>query len=220
MRWILAVLAGVALVSTAACKELDPPPPPPFHVNIAVEGDPGQAIAGATIHAASKLLATTGVNGRAEITLKGADGEVVNADVKCPEGHASPTKPIAMRLARLAEGSPIPEFRVACPPNLRHLVVAVKADNGPNLPVMYLDKVIAVTDASGAAHFAVDLAPGTQFQVGLDTHDKDKLKPQNPAKPFTVGQVDDIFVFEQKFEVEKKKVIVVKPHHPRCLTCA
>jgi hypothetical protein len=222
MRWkfgagICALLGGV--VGLSACKELDPPPPAPFRVNIAVEGDPGKAIMGATIFRANKLLATTSDSGKAELSLNGGEGEVINADVKCPVGFTAPTKPLAMRLTRLAPGSPPPEFRIACPPNLRHMVVAIKAENGPNLPVTYLDKVIAVTDVSGAAHFAVDLPPGTQFQVGLDTHDKDKLKPQMPSKPFTVGSSDDILVFEQKFQVEKKKVVVYVAPHPKCLTC-
>ena len=51
----------------------------------------------------------------------------------------------------------------------------------------------------------------------LDTDNKagEKLKPTSPSKPFTVGSNDDIFLFEQKFDVTKKKVVIVKPHVPR-----
>lgn len=226
MAW--KVCAGVCAASLAlfalfasGCNtaQLEPPPPPPFKATILVEGDPGFPVAGATVTRDKKLLATTAATGRAEIVLDGPDGQTVDAEIRCPEGLTSPAKPISMRIARNTGSSAAPEFRVACPPKTRHVVVAVKADNGPNLPVTYLDKVIAVTDASGAAHFAVDAAPGTQFQVGLDTGENPRLKPASPTKPFTIGQSDEIFVFEQKFQVEKKKVIVHKDPHPHCLSC-
>ena len=124
---------------------------------------------------------------------------------------------MSIRLTRLADKTKVPEYQVACPPMLRRVVVAVKADNGPNLPVVYLNRAITRTDASGAAHFALEVAPNTQFAVTLDTTGHDRMKPQSPSKPFTVGQTDEILVFEQKFEVEKKPVIVFKPRIPRAL---
>ena len=126
-----------------------------------------------------------------------------------------------MRLARTRDGRG-PVFKVACPPTTRQVVVAVKAENGANLPVLYLGKVITHTDDSGAAHFALQAAPGEQFQVTLDTSGKEgeKLKPLSPSKPFTVGTGDEIFVFDQKFDVEKKKVIVHKTKLAKCLGCA
>ena len=106
---------------------------------------------------------------------------------------------------------------MTCPPTLRRVVVAVKAENGPNLPVVYLNKVITRTDVSGAAHFALEVAPGAQFQVTLDTGENTKLKPPSPSKPFTVPQHDDILVFDQKFEVEKTRVFVSRPNIPKAL---
>jgi len=209
-----------ALAVGCAGATFDPPPPPPFKVAVAVEGDPGQPILGAVVSRNERALATTGADGRAELTLEGADGETIDTTVKCPVGHTSPQKPVTMRLARTNGGAP-PVFKVSCPPTERHVVVAVKAENGPNLPVLYLGRVVAHTDGSGAAHFEVVAPPGGQFQVTLDTTAKEfaKLKPQSPSKPFTIGQGDDILVFEQKFEVEKKKVAKVKPHVPGCLSC-
>ena len=97
------------------------------------------------------------------------------------------------------------------------MVVAVKAENGPNLPVMYLNRMITRTDASGAAHFALEVAPNTQFQVTLDTSDNTKLKPPSPTKPFTVPQHDDILLFDQKFDVEKVRVFQARVNIPRAL---
>jgi hypothetical protein len=215
--------AGLLVLSVAssgcASMSLDPPPPPPFKVAFVVEGDPGHPITGATVSRNDKTVATTGPDGRAEMTLTGADGETVDANVKCPAGHTSPPRPISVRLARTRDGRP-PVFKVACPPTSRHVVVAVKAENGANLPVVYLGKVITHTDASGAAHFAVEAPPGGQFQVMLDTTENAKLSPPSPSRPFTVGTIDDIFVFEQKFEVEKaKKHRHAKRKPPTCLDC-
>lgn len=215
------MVIGVAGLLAVGCGKmsLEPPPPPPFTVAFAVEGDPGQPIPGAVVTRNDKLVATTGPDGRAEMTLKGADGETVDALIKCPEGHTSPARPVSVRLARTRDGK-APVFKVTCPPTQRHVVVAVKAENGPNLPVVYLGKVITHTDASGAAHFALDAPPGGQFQVMLDTGENKRLSPPNPTKPFTVGSTDEIFVFEQKFDVEKKKAVkAAKTKLPTCLGC-
>lgn len=213
------ILLASLLSAGCAGMSLDPPPPPPFTVAFAVEGDPGRPITGAIVSRNQKTVATTGPDGRAEMTLLGADGETIDASIKCPEGHTSPARPVSIRLARTRDGR-APVFKVVCPPTSRHVVVAVKAENGANLPVVYLGKVITRTDASGAAHFAVEAPPGGQFVVTLDTAESKKLSPPSPSRPFTVGSVDDIFVFEQKFDVEKtKKARVAKTKLPACLGC-
>jgi hypothetical protein len=226
MRMMRRAVVGFAVTffsasSAVGCAgvTLEPPPPPPFKVAFAVEGDPGSPIGGAIVQRNDRTLATTGADGRAELTLNGAEGETVDASVRCPDGHTSPTHPISIRLVRTGDGR-APVFKVVCPPTQRHVVVAVKAENGPNLPVVYLGKVITHTDASGAAHFAIEAPPGGQFQVMLDTADDKRLSPVSPTKPFTVGGTDDIFVFDQKFDVEKKKVKVVKTVIARCLGCS
>jgi len=208
------------MVVMSGCGKMsfDPSVPPPFKVAFAVEGDPGHPITGAIVTRNDKTVATTGSDGRAELTLNGADGETIDASIRCPEGHTSPTRPISVRLARTGDGK-APVFKVACPPTQRHVVVAVKAENGPNLPVVYLGKVITHTDGSGAAHFAIEAPPGDQFQVTLDTGDNKRISPASPSKPFTIGATDEIFVFEQKFEVEKKKVRVVRTKVATCLGC-
>lgn len=214
-----AFLAAVVLgaVSASGCNE--PPPPPPFQIFLKVESDPGRPIPGAVVSRNNKTLGTTGPEGRAMLTLAGVEGEVTDVSVRCPDAFQSPTKPVSIRLTRLADKSKVPEYQVACPPMLRRVVVAVKAENGPNLPVVYLNRAITRTDASGAAHFALEVAPNTQFAVTLDTTEKgnERMKPQSPSKPFTVGQTDEILVFEQKFEVERKPVIIFKPRIPRAL---
>lgn len=202
------------------CKGFDPPPPRPFQVTVKVESDPGRPLAEALVVRDNKTLATTGADGRALLTLSGTDGEVVDFHVRCPERFQSPVKATSVRLTRLAEKSKIPEYGILCPPTTRRVVVAVKAENGPNLPVVILNRMVARTDTAGAAHFTLDVQPGAQFNVTLDTSEKgnERIKPQNPSKPFAAGQQDDVILFEQKFQVEKKPApFVARPSIPRAL---
>lgn len=215
----LAALAITALtaLATSGCKDLEPPPTPAFQIFIRIDSDPGHPVTGATVSRNGKAIATTGPDGRAMLTLKGAEGETTDVTIKCPDAFTSPTKSTSIRLTRFADKSKVPEYAVSCPPSLRRVVVAVKAENGPNLPVMYLNRMITRTDASGAAHFALEVAPNTQFQVTLDTTENTKLKPPSPTKPFTVPSHDDILVFDQKFEVEKVRVFQARVNLPRAL---
>jgi hypothetical protein len=212
MKWAPISVAVIA----AGCGNLDPPPPPPFQFYVKVESDPGRPVAGAAVMRDSRQIGTTNTEGRAILTVTGREGDVTDVSVKCPPDLQSPPKPLSVRLTRIAE-SKAPEYGVSCPPTVRRVVVAVKADNGANLPVMYLNKPVTRTDASGAAHFALEVAPGAQFNVQLDTSDAPRLKPQNPSKPFTVGQTDEILLFEQRFDVEKPRSFVAKPTIPRAL---
>lgn len=212
--WLGCVVVGFA-VAGSGCQE--PPPPQPFQIYVKVESDPGRPIAGAVVSRSGKELGRTGPDGRANIKMPGVEGEIVDVGVTCPEGYVAPKAPLNVRLTRLADKSKVPEYALSCPPNLRRVVVAVRAENGPLLPVSYLGKPITKTDEAGAAHFALEVPPGTQFQVGLDTSERKDLKPPNPSKVFVVAQQDDILLFDQKFEVEKKIVVVVKPNIPKAI---
>jgi hypothetical protein len=210
------VVSGLAAIVLTSCAE--PPPPEPFQISFRVESDPGKAVAGATISRANQILATTGPDGRATSKLPGVEGEITDVAVTCPEGFQTPTKPINIRLTRLADKSKVPEYAVQCPPSMRRVVIAVRADNGPRLPVMYLEKQITQTDAAGAASFALEVPPGSQFTVALSTADRKDMKPINPSKLFVVSQQDDVFLFDQKFEIEKKKAPPpARPTIPRAL---
>lgn len=219
MRFSAFALVALGAGPAARCKDLEPPPRAPFQLYVKVESDPGRPVVGALISRNNSTLNTTGADGRAMLSFSGeeGDGATANVTVKCPDTFQSPAKPVALKLTRLSDKTKIPEYGVSCPPTLRKVVVAVKADNGPFLPVVYLSRQISRTDASGAAHFALDLAPGSQFNVTLDTTENTKLKPESPSRPFTVGQSDEILVFEQRFDVERPKPVVIKRSFPHAL---
>lgn len=212
----------LAITTTAGCGAFDSPaPPPPFSSVLVVQSDPGVPVAGAEVSIGGKVTATTGADGRAALSIKGTEGDVVQVSVRCPEKYRTPTQPLGVRLARLSKGN-VAEFSVMCPPTTRRIVVAVKAENGGNLPVRYLDQVVARTDDAGIAEIMLDVVPGTQFALTLDTNEKgnERLKPQNPSRPFVAADKDDVLTFEQKFQVEKRRVFkAAPPKPPKCLNC-
>ena len=196
------LLVGIGLLAAAGCEA--PPPPAPYKAVLTVTGDPGQPLFGATVTSGKSPPIVTGVDGRANLVFTGAEGDVRQVNVTCPAGHSQSNAAIMIRLTRLM-GDQLPTYAVSCPPLRRKVVVAVRAENGPYLPVKYLNQVVATTDGGGAAHFALEIEPGS-FSVQLDTSARTDLKPPSPGRILSVGQQDDILVLDQKFDVIKKYV--------------
>jgi hypothetical protein len=199
-------LAFATPLVLAACQALEPVQPPPQEINVRVTGDPSQPLAGAAIQYNGKEVAKSGKDGVATLKLKGKDGDLYEFLVNCPDGFQSPNKPLQVLLKRLADTSKKPEFDVSCPPTTRTVVVAVRADNGPNLPVLYLNREIARTDGAGSAHVMFKMKADESFNLVLSTNDNDRLRPQNPSASFTVRDKDEVYSFDQKFVEEKKAV--------------
>lgn len=193
------------IVLAAGCSALEPVAPPPQEVIVRVSGDPGQPIKGAALLHNGEKVSQSGDDGVARLKLTGKDGESFDIAVSCPDGFQSPQKPIQVVLKRLADDKK-PEYDVSCPPTIRSVVVAVRADGGANLPVLYLGREVARTDGAGAAHVLLKLKPDEPFDLVLGTQDNASLRPQNPFASFVVKERDEVFVFDQRFELEKKKV--------------
>ena len=209
--WAIGATTTGAVALTACGSE--PPQKPPVEVLVKVTSDPGRPLAGATVLYNAKPIpgATTDDKGVAKITLTGNEGDAYPVTVKCPAGYQSPTKTITITLHRFAEPAQAPEYDVACPPTTRTMVVAVRADNGANLPILHLGRAVGRTDSAGAATVLLEnLDADSQFELTLDTTEKgnDVLKPQNPSSVFAVKRGDDVLTMDVKFVVEKKKVWV------------
>ena len=207
-----ALMVG-ALGAFSGCDLTKDPPLPPYEVVIHVESDPGVPLPGAIVSKSGKDIAKTGPDGRATITMAGNDGETSDFNVSCPVDFTSPVKPISVTIRRLAGGNAKPEYTTNCTPNVRKVVVAVRADGGPNLPITYLGKPVGKTDSAGAAHLLLAMKPGDQFQLGLDTTAPglERMRPESPAKVFVVKDADDIQVFDIKFTLEKLKPVYHAP---------
>jgi hypothetical protein len=142
------------------------------------------------------------------LSIEGTEGESLNLDVGCPAGFRSPAKPLQVLLRRLADPSQRPEYSVACSPTMRTVVVAVRAEGGPSLPVMYLGQEIARTDASGAAHAVMKVPPeeAIELMVGTNEPGHERLRPQNPSTKFLVKNQDDLFAFDVRFTLEPQRI--------------
>lgn len=207
------VLAFMAAAS--ACKQLEEPPPPPFQVAVTVEADKGVPLPGAVVQRNAKEIGKTDGTGKAILTFRGEDGDQIDVYVKCPEGFDSPTKPTTVALHRIADSKRFAEYPVLCPPAERKVVVALRAEGGPNLPVRYLGRDIARTDASGAATFLLNAKPNEHLEFQIDTTEKgnEMLRPQNPALSLVVDNKDNYYALDQPFQ--KQKVSVVYTSRPR-----
>jgi hypothetical protein len=204
LRTSACIVFGLALGS---CSLLKPPPAKPFEAQVRVFSDPGQPLKGAEIYYKAKRIGVSDEAGVVNFRLKGAEGQVYDLSIKCPAGFQSPAKPLSVTLRKTADPGAKPEYQVDCPPVTRNVVVAVRADSGANLPVMYQGKEIVRTDQSGAAHLLLNVPPNQMFQLqlGTDGDAAKDLRPQNPTATFEVKNEDAVLIFDQKFSIERKR---------------
>ncbi len=212
-RLLTLIASSTILLFSNACNMLKPAPTPPYESVIVVEGDQGQYLEGATVTFKTKVVGKSDASGRINLRLRGAEGHVFALNVKCPDGYTQPKKPVTVVLRRLA-GDSKAEYRVSCPRAMRRVVVAVRADKGPNLPVVYLGRKVATTDGLGVAHVALDVTPNQSILLKLDTSERKRLRPENPTNSFEVKNADELFVFDQTFTVERPKRVYRRRSKP------
>jgi hypothetical protein len=176
-------------------------------VDLRAQTETGVGVANADVFAGPKLVARTDRDGLARLFISGPEGETIYVRVDCPTGYRSPNEPLAVRRLGIAAATKAPEYDVVCH-ELRHtMVVAVRAEGGPDLPVIYLGKEVARTDRSGAAHVTVAADVHDRIELTLSTAGKDseKIHPQNPTATFEMPDHDDIQVFARQFTRDVKK---------------
>jgi hypothetical protein len=172
----------------------------PYELVVRVHGDPEQPLSGARLMHGAKLLGISGADGAVRVKATGKEGERLDLQLVCPEGHRSPSEPVSLTLRRPAERHRKPEYFGVCAPLTRKLVVAVRAKKGANIPVRHLGRELARTDASGAAHVLLESAPQQTLELLLDTSEQPRLRPKNPTVRFRVGDRDQLVVLNQSFQ--------------------
>lgn len=181
-----------------------------YPVLVIASADDQRLLAGVKVYAGKRELGTTDARGTVRFSLTGPEGAVVPLTVKCPENYTSPEKPLAVGLRRMSPSSPAPRFQAQCVPMSHTLVVGIRAENGPNVPVMHLDEVIGETDEHGFAHVLLEVAPNESVSLKLETGSNPRLRPQNPTLTFLAGNRDEMILLEQRF-TELKRVVKVRP---------
>lgn len=197
-------LLALLLTCAAGCKP--PPLPPPVTVFVKVLDESKDPVQNAEIASQSEVIAKTGVDGRADISVTGREGATYFVDVRCPTGYRSPEAPLEIR--RLDNGGAAPPEYVTHCNRLRHkLVVQVKTTNaGGSIPILYLGKPLTKTDAEGKARVVLEGDALERIDLKLDTSDPAfaKIHPQSPTGSFEIPTRDDETTFEVKFTVDKK----------------
>lgn len=183
---------------------------PEFPIAVLVYGDARQPLADVELYDQKTLVGKTNANGRVGLKLTGKEGGTVSLRVKCPVTFKSPEKPIVVGLRLMSEGSPAPKFEAECVPLLRTVVVGLRAENGANLNVIRLNQVVGRTDDQGVAHLSMQVSPGEQIALTLNTSGNPNLRPQNPTLSFIAADRDEMLLLEQKFTL-LKPVVRAKP---------
>jgi hypothetical protein len=208
LRWLALVIGCVACTETPGQTTQAQAP---FTVTLLARRDGGKPVPGAKVLHGKAVIGTTDAQGAANLALQGAEGDTVSLSVKCPEGFASPEKPIQLGLRRLLPGSPQPKFEAECMALVRTIVVGIRADKGPHLPIVRLNQVVGETDSHGAAHVELQASVNEQVALTLKTNDYPGLRPQNPILSFVVQDRDEMVLLEQKFTPPKKVIVRAPP---------
>ena len=187
----------LAVPAAGCARDVDRPA---FEFSVLVESD-GEPLPGAVVQHDGIPLGTTGSRGAIGVRARGREGERLALDVLCPTGFRSPERPTLVTVRRTSEAEQRTEYRVSCPPEKRKVVVAVRAQRGPNLPVKVLDQEVARTDGSGIAHVLLEGAPEEILELTLDTSAEPRLRPKSPTARFAVGSRDEIALLNQSFEL-------------------
>ena len=209
----ITLLTGLLSAAVAGACASEPPPPTRFPITFRAHA--GEPLPGVEISmAGGKTLGVTGPGGDLMVTLAGKEGTTVPFRVVCPDGYRPPREMPALTLRRFTGLDPQAaargvEVTIECLPAERIAALVLKTGQ-PDLPVLAQGREVARTDAAGVAHAMVSLPPNSTFRVVLDTSEKPTLRPQHPATTFTLADADDIFLVDQRFEVDEPEP-VAKP---------
>jgi hypothetical protein len=210
--------AFTAALLLSACSVLDPSAPPPtstFPVLLTVQQDGATPVAGVRVLEGGHLIGTTDATGSVPLELSGVEGGSTSLALKCPDGFSSPQKPLEVGLRHLAPGSPAPRFNSECVPLVHSIVAAVLAENGPNLPISFLNQVIGHTNELGVGHVLLEASEHQQITLTLDTRAQPHMLPQNPALTFVAPEHEALVLLEQSFTVKRAKARARGPSRPR-----
>lgn len=217
-RWLRALPLALA-----SCNEVEPPSAQPasgstFPLAISARSESQAAVPGVEISTSKGILGVTDTNGNVRITLHGAEGDKVALTVKCPSQYASPDEPLRVGLRQLGDGKTSARFEVECFSLVHQVVVGLRAENGANLPIFRLKKLVGRTDDAGIAHVLLEASANEQVALTLDTSSNRSLLPQNPTLDFVTRDSEELVLLSHKFTVKQPPPKRVTPRNvPRHL---
>lgn len=198
------LLFGLALEAVACARQTQVNS---YDLAVRVEADPGEPLPGAKLLHSGKELGRTNEDGRVVIRATGNEGERIELELACPDGYRAPGAPLAVTLRRGAER---PEYFASCPPISRKLVIAARLDKGAGLPLRYLGREVARSDASGVAHLVIEAETDKTIELTIDTSEQPTLRPKSPTARFRMPNRDDVVVLEQSFQAARKPAVRIQ----------
>ncbi|MFT3928090.1 MAG: hypothetical protein QM778_36515 [Myxococcales bacterium] len=191
-------LFGLALMFTIGCAAGDESQEVRFHVS--VRDDQLQAQPGVSIEVDGQAVASTDTQGRASVSFH-ARANRARIAVRCPSGyHAS--EPRSIPLSRRGRQPPL-ELVFTCRPAQRTLLLVVRAPEGVGMPVLADGEALGHVAEDGTFHAVIKRAPDATLRLTLDTTDAPLLVPQHPVREITVGERDEIIVFDQELRAAR-----------------
>ncbi len=175
-----------------------------YDLTVFVEADPSEPLAGVRLLHSGQQLGVTAADGRVAVRATGNEGERIDLTISCPDGYRSPEAPLSVTLRHASEH---PEYFATCPPLSRKLVVAARLEHGAGLPIKYLGRELARSDASGVAHLVLEGEAHKTVELTVDTSEQPQLRPKSPTARFRVGDRDEIVVLQQAFQSRHKPVV-------------
>jgi hypothetical protein len=197
-------VSGGLLAVAVACNP-PAPPSPAAPIALRVTSNRGAPVSGAEVLSGSNVVALTDANGAASLDVGGREGDTFEVEVRCPPPFRSPA-PLVIRKLAITGGAT--EMTVKCEETARTLVVVVRAEGGPNLPILHLGKEVGRTDRSGAAHLKIDADNRERIELTLSTEGIEGIHPQNPTTAFEPNENDEVRELAVTFTRDAKR----KPH--------
>lgn len=170
-----------------------------YEFSVKVDAEPGRGLADVQASIKGETLGRTDDRGGVTLRVRGREGDVVAVDLECPAGHRAPEGPLFVPLRRLVDTNVVPEFAARCTPTTRTLIVALRAEGGANVPVRYLGRELARTDAFGAAHLMLDVPVDEVVELSLNTEEQSELRPISPTLRVQATRDEQLVAVSQTF---------------------
>jgi len=156
-------------------------------------------VPGVEIWSGKRRLGTTGASGSARIALQRCGGRQRRTEREMPGRLCLAGTTVARRLRHLGNGSTLARFEVECFSLVHTVVVGLRAENGPRLPILRLKNVVGQTDEAGVAHLLLEASANEQIALTLDTSKNTSLLPQNPTLDFVTRDSDELVLWRRVY---------------------
>lgn len=194
----------------ASCKQAAPPENR-YQILFKAEDDRGFPLRGLPIQVGETLLGETDPSGSLIVHVNAKEGERYPLQAPCPDLHETQDLPADVFFRSIkglgGEVQNRIELYIVCARIQRVAALLIHADGYEEMPIFIDGVAQGRTGVEGFAHLRLDLQPGAQFQVSLDSSAHPTLVPANPSQTMSVGEDDGLFVFEPVFreaQVEAK----------------